>query len=287
MGSLALNEALLGLDYVSLLASLHNPDTGSLSMSPDLKRAVPTGSLGFDKIQRKPDPKALKDDETVSRSWKMEGLNSAADAFLAASRRLGEEVEKEGRYWEQVLAIRDEGWVITRMPRERQTLGVRYGFAESAAGYKKKGIGALRRGEDGSVVMDDVATTGSHGKAMLRVRVLENGEVKGVSIQSGNKKISSVKDVIERARNFVYEDELFFEVMREARNMANQGIRTSEDGVMIQLGEHRSISIDMVSADVCTPCHHSLLKFNDYRHPWMMMKRCLILTMQKVGWRKE
>lgn len=256
----ARNEALLGLDYVSFLVSLHNPDTGNLSMSPALKQSVPAGSLGFDKIQRKLDPKALKDDETVSRAWKIEGLNSAADAFLAASRKLGDEVEKEGRYWEQVLAIRDEGWVITRMPRERQTLGVRYGFAESAAEYKNKGIGALRRGEDGRVVMDDVATTGSRGKAMLRVRVLENGEVKGVSIQGGNKRTGSVKDVIERARNFVYEDELFFEIMREARIMANQGIRTSEDGVTIQLGEYRSISIDMVSTNLTLSYYH--LKWN-------------------------
>ncbi|KAI5852948.1 subunit 17 of mediator complex-domain-containing protein [Morchella snyderi] len=245
----ALNEALLGLDYISFLVSLHNPETGNLTMSPALKEAVPAGSLGFDKIQRKPDPKAIKDDEIVSRAWKMEGLNSAADALLSASEKLGREVEKESRYWEQVLAIRDEGWVITRIPRERQTLGVRYGFAESAAEYKSKGIGALRRGEDGSVVMDDVATTGSLGKAMLRVRVIENGEVKGVSVQSGNKKSTSVKDVIERARNFVYEDELFFEIMREARIMANQGIRTSEDGVTLQLGEHRSIIIDMAPLD--------------------------------------
>jgi mediator of RNA polymerase II transcription subunit 17, fungi type len=226
--------------------SLHNPEVGSLSMSPVLKSSAPVGSLGFDKVQRKPDPKVVKDDQAISRAWKIEGLNSAANALLGASQKLGEEVDKEAKYWEQVLAIREEGWVITRMPGERRTLGVRFGFAESAAEYKNKGIGALRRGENGDVVMEDVATAGSHGKAMLRVRVIENGEVKGASSQIGNKKSGSVKDMIERARNFIYEDELFFEIMRDARTMANQGVRTSEDAVTIDLGEGRSIVIDMV-----------------------------------------
>lgn len=215
-------------------------------MSPILKGSAPVGSLGFDKIQRKPDPKAAKDEQTLARAWKKEGLNSAAETLMGASKELGLEVDKEARYWEQVLAIREEGWVITRMPSEWKTLGVRFGFAESAAEYKNKGIGALRRGENGDIVMDDLATTGSHGRAMLRVRVIENGEVKGSSIQSGNKGSGSVKDMIERARNFIYEDELFFEITREARIMANQGVRTSEDSVAIDLGDGRSISIDMV-----------------------------------------
>ncbi|RPA97843.1 hypothetical protein L873DRAFT_1689511 [Choiromyces venosus 120613-1] len=245
----ALNEALFGLDYVSLLVSLHSPEAGSLSMSPVLKESVPVGSLGFDKVQRKADPKSVKEDLAISRAWKVEGLNSAADTLMGASKKLGDEVEKEARYWEQILAIREDAWVITRMPNERRTLGVRFGFAESAAEYKNKGVGALRRGENGDVVMDDVATTGSHGKAMLRVRVFENGEVRGSSVQSGNKRSGSVKDMIRRARNFIYEDELFFEITREARLMANLGVRTSEDAVTIDLGGGRSIAIDMAPLD--------------------------------------
>lgn len=245
-GRHARNEALFGLDYVSLLVSLHSPEAGSSSMSPVLRGSVPVGSLGFDKIQRKADPKSVKEDLAISHAWKVEGLNSAADTLMGASKKLGDEVAKEARYWEQILAIREDGWVVTRMPNERKTLGVRFGFAESAAEYKNKGMGALRRGEDGDVVMDDVATTGSHGKAMLRVRVLENGEVKGSSVQFGNKRSGSVKDMIQRARNFIYEDELFFEITREARLMANLGVRTSEDAVTIDLGGGRSIAIDMV-----------------------------------------
>ncbi|KAG0127707.1 subunit 17 of mediator complex-domain-containing protein [Tuber indicum] len=245
----ALNEALFGLDYVSLLVSLQNPEAGSSSMSPELKKSVPVGSLGFNKVQRRADPGSVKEDLAISHAWKVEGLNSAADTLMGASKKLGDDVGKEARYWEQILAIREDGWVVTRMPNERRTLGVRFGFAESAAEYKNKGVGALRRGEDGDVVMDDVATTGSHGKAMLRVRVLENGEVKGSSVQSGNKCSGSVKDMIQRARNFIYEDELFFEITREARLMANYGVRTSEDAVTIDLGGGRSIVIDMAPLD--------------------------------------
>jgi len=214
-------------------------------MSPALKAAVPPGCLGFDRISRKVDKAALEDDKKVARAWKMEGLNSAADALLGASKKLGAEVEKETKYWEGVLAIRNDGWLITRMPRERNVLGVRYGFAEAAREYKDKGIGALRRNDDGTVRMDDVDTTGARGRAMLRVRIVRNDEVVGTSTQRAGKNDGSVRDMIRRARNFIYEDELFFEIMKEARLFAGQGMRTSEDAAMIELGEGKMVVLDM------------------------------------------
>ncbi|KAF8539734.1 subunit 17 of mediator complex-domain-containing protein [Trichophaea hybrida] len=238
------NEALLALDFISLAVSLNAPDVGMSTMSPALKAAVPPGCLGFDRISRKVDKAAQEDDKKVARAWKMEGLNSAADALLGASKKLGAEVEKETKYWEGVLAIRNDGWLITRMPKERNVLGVRYGFAEAAREYKDKGIGALRRNDDGTVRMDDVDTTGVRGRAMLRVRIVKNGEVVGMSTQRAGKNDGSVRDMIRRARNFIYEDELFFEIMKEARIFAGQGVRTSEDAAMIELGEGKMAPLD-------------------------------------------
>ena len=40
----------------------------------------------------------------------------------------------EARYWEDVLAVKQKGWSVCRYPRERQTLGVRYGFLECESG---------------------------------------------------------------------------------------------------------------------------------------------------------
>ncbi|KAA8902481.1 subunit 17 of mediator complex-domain-containing protein [Sphaerosporella brunnea] len=242
------NEALLALDFISLVASLNAPETAIPTMSPALKQAVPPGCLGFDRVSRKVDKKAQADDQRIAKEWKRQGLASAAEALMAASRKLGAEGEKERKYWEEVLAIRNDGWLITRMPRERNVLGVRYGFAEAAKEYKDKGIGALRRSDDGSVRMSDV-DTGTKQRAMVRVRVMRNGNVVGTSTQRAGKNDGSVKDMIRRARNFIYEDELFFEVTKEARAYAGHGMRTSEDAVTIELGSGRMIVLDMAPLD--------------------------------------
>jgi len=244
------NEALLALDYISLVTSLNVPEVGLSTMSPALKAAVPPGCLGFDRISRKVDKKAQEEDVKVAKKWKVDGLNSAADALLGASRELGAEVQKETVYWQGALAIRNDGWLITRMSTERNVLAVRYGFAEAAKEYKDKGIGALRRNDDGSVRMDDI-DTGSRGRAMLRVQVVRNGEVIGVSTQRAGRNDGSVKDVIRRARNFIYEDELFFEIMKEARHFAGHMMRTSEDSAMIELGGGKMIVLDMVYTPSC------------------------------------
>ena len=70
------------------------------------------------------------DENLVTMGWKMESLNGAADSILKSASRLEEEIGKEMRYWEQVLKIKEKGWSLHRLPKEKHTLGVRYGFAE-------------------------------------------------------------------------------------------------------------------------------------------------------------
>lgn len=62
--------------------------------------------------------------------WRMQSLNGAADSILKSASRLEEEMEKEATYWNQVLAVKEKGWSLSRLPREKHTLGIRYGFAE-------------------------------------------------------------------------------------------------------------------------------------------------------------
>lgn len=241
-------DAMLMLDYLSLLVSQHQPEMGTATMSPALKQVVKPGTLGWDRVTRKIDPKAYTVDDKVTRSWKRAGLESAASALLDASKTLVTRIEKEQKYWEQVKAIRDEGWTVVRHPKEKNVLAVRYGFAESGDMFREKGIGALRMKDDGSVVMDDVGVTGIHGNALLRVRIMKNGETIGISVQKERRNgvPGSLRDQIERARNFIYDDELFFELCREARLLAHVGVRTEEGSVAIDLADQRCIIIDMV-----------------------------------------
>ena len=124
------NEAMIALDFISLMVSLNNPELGFTTMSPGLKEVVPLGSMGIEKVHTKYPPALTQEEKLVCQGWKLEGLNSAADSMMNAAKRLKVETEKETRYWKQILSIRDEGWTICKLPRERNTLGVRYGFAE-------------------------------------------------------------------------------------------------------------------------------------------------------------
>ncbi|KAF8477161.1 subunit 17 of mediator complex-domain-containing protein [Kalaharituber pfeilii] len=246
---MALHEATVTLDFLSLIASLHNPENAYLTLTHGLKDVIPVKSMGVEKINTKYPPQVIQDDKLISQGWKTEGLNSAADAMLKAAARLKTESEKEKRYWEQIMSIRDEGWTICKLPSQRNTLGVRYGFAEAAPEYKEKGIGALRRGEDGSIDMEDINASRA-GRKAVRVKILDGGKVTGQSRPSKSRADNpTLKDKIETARDFIYEDELFFEIMKEARLIANQGIMTSEDAVTIAITAERSVQIDTAPID--------------------------------------
>lgn len=100
-------------------------------MSAFLKQSLPLGCLDTDVVQIHQKSDAEKQtDELVSVGWKMQSLDSVADALLKSAMRLEQEIERETKYWGQVLAVKEHGWSLCRLPREKHTLGVRYGFAE-------------------------------------------------------------------------------------------------------------------------------------------------------------
>lgn len=68
--------------------------------------------------------------QMVSIGWKMRSLKSTADSLLRSATRLEQEIERETRYWEKILTVKEQGWSLCRLPREKHTLGVRFGFAE-------------------------------------------------------------------------------------------------------------------------------------------------------------
>jgi mediator of RNA polymerase II transcription subunit 17 len=90
-----------------------------------------TGTLGMDKIQASRVTDAQKEDNRrVAKGWKIQNLNKTVDTILESATRLEKEMETETKYWEQVLAVSDSGWAVCRLPNEKHTLGVRFGFSE-------------------------------------------------------------------------------------------------------------------------------------------------------------
>lgn len=116
------------------MLSKNTPRQAELTMSPFLKQNLPMACLGTDIVQAPQKSEAEKQiDELISVGWKMQSLDSAADSLLRSATRLEQEIERETRYWGQVLGVKEHGWSLCRLPREKHTLGVRYGFAEGIA----------------------------------------------------------------------------------------------------------------------------------------------------------
>lgn len=226
--SSARNEALIALDFVSLLLSKDAPKQAELTMSPHLKQFIKPGTLAMDVWHNvQPDKEQQKLDDTIARSWRMQSLQASADSLLGAATRLEKNVRRETHYWEQVLSVSDKGWSISRLPRERHNLGVRFGFLEALGEFRDRGLAALRSDEDGNVLLDK--GMGNNSK-VLRVRIQKGDTIIGVSQMPDTSadSESALEARIRHARDSLYEEELFHEIIRESRSLASYGVDMRE-----------------------------------------------------------
>ncbi|OJD12173.1 hypothetical protein AJ78_07185 [Emergomyces pasteurianus Ep9510] len=244
-------EANYALDLVSLLVSKYTPRQAEISMSPYLKQRAPLGSLGIDLIKSPEKTEAAqKEIVDLSRGWKLENFDAAATRLLQAASRLEEEVAAETKYWAGVLDIKEKGWKVCRLPRERQTLGVHYGFLEATPTFRDRGLAALRRGDGGDLILDRGLQTS--GPRSLRIRVQQDGQIVGASklisleLTAGN---NTIESRIRLARDSLYEEELFHEINREARTLLQHGIESKHNLIQFQANDNQQILIDMVDLD--------------------------------------
>lgn len=115
----------------------------------------------------------------------------------------------------------------------------------AGADPKYTGLGILRKGPDGEVVMDELNSFIVRGKA-IRVRIKRKDQTTGLFTLANVEYVSTITGTIEKARDLVYENELFLEIVREARTLANLGIWTSEDCVSIDFGNDNHALVEMV-----------------------------------------
>lgn len=132
---------MLTLDSLSLLLSKQNPTQAGLTLSQQLREMVGIGTLGADKLDEATTNEAkTKDQEEVALGWTLMEINRTRDAAEEASSLLEREVETESRYWEDVMAVKKAGWSLCRVPQERHTLGVRFGFSEGKSPASPPGL---------------------------------------------------------------------------------------------------------------------------------------------------
>lgn len=89
----------------------------------------------------------------------------------------------------------------------------------------------------------------------VRVRVIQNGRLSGSSKPTrstfnGNE---TIEDRILQARDTVYEEELFHELVREARAIASFGVTTRQNLIQIPASDDLEILLDLVDTDEDTP----------------------------------
>lgn len=129
--SIAGNNALLTLDFLSLLLSKVNPTQASMTLSQQLREMVGIGTVGADKLDDSNiTEERIKDQESTAVGRTLMEVNKNRDAAEKASTFLQRELAAEGKYWEEVMAVQKGGWSICKVPTERHSLGVRFGFSE-------------------------------------------------------------------------------------------------------------------------------------------------------------
>ncbi|KAL1635383.1 RNA polymerase II mediator complex subunit [Neofusicoccum ribis] len=256
----AQQEILYTIDFLGLLLSKEG-GRASNYMSPTLKSSgVPEGSFAYDKWPVKQlDERQKKQQDLVAKGWTMEGLGASADSLLQAATKLEKEVRKETQYWGQILSIKKRGWSLRRVPRESGTLGVQFGFLEAGDRFQARGFAPLRAREDGSIILDQALV---QKPKSIRVRIIENGKVLGSSHQNtllfAPQSDLETEDLIRRARDSLFEQELFHEMTVESRQLLSYNTRYRDHVIIIPTGlgredeeggSKREIHVDLIGVE--------------------------------------
>jgi len=204
-------------------------------MSPLLKNSVPTSALDFDRTQApQPIPAQEEEAKAIAHGWNLTALNSSADRLLGAAERLEKEITKETKYWEQIRSVSEKGWATCRLPRERHTVGVRFGFSEAGPLFAGRGLAALRPDANGDIMLDHGI---SDNAKILQVRVSNNGVISETSYLGPQRSADGeLEAVIEQARDSLFDEELFHEMTREARTLLSWGVTVEDDAIHLPIG---------------------------------------------------
>jgi hypothetical protein len=96
----------------------------------------------------------LIEHKTECVGWQLLAMDRASEVLKVGRKQLRAEMRREEKYWSEVLAVRDKGWTLSRMPGQRRVLRVKFGFSESAPDLRALSFAPLRRVKNGQVTLD-------------------------------------------------------------------------------------------------------------------------------------
>ncbi|KAI8948090.1 subunit 17 of mediator complex-domain-containing protein [Xylaria longipes] len=232
-------SAMLALDSISLLLSKEAPVQAGTTLSPTLRELVGIGTLGASKLK---EPNVTEDqirnDLSVATGWRVMGINNMVDSVLAAAERLEKEIELETKYWADVLAVSDDGWTVCALPQEPYTLGVRFGFSESAPEFRNSSIAPLIRNDDGTIKLGVGKIGGGAQRIRITVKNKKSGMVTDQSPLPGRiPDDAPLKDRVREARNTIFHQELWYELNREARFLLSYGVHYDGPAIIWRQGQ--------------------------------------------------
>lgn len=265
----AMNETSLSLDFVSLLMSAIKPNVAKATISPHLTKNVPLGSLNSDRltiddIDDKSKGSKRDKPESIGLGWKYQSLTHITGLFKSAGAQLREQVDIEHRYWNMLNKVLGHGEVLFKV-RDPQTgsraIGVKYGYGDSGSNYYDKGLAVLRKDEKTGDVTFSPIMTGNHkisqkANKYTRVKILSKIDddfmLTGQSLFDkdaiADKSEFTVINDIEKARYFLFEDDLFYHLIREAKNLINYNVSIISNKIMIEIYD-QIIEIESVVYD--------------------------------------
>jgi mediator of RNA polymerase II transcription subunit 17 len=250
---------MFALDFVSLLLSKENPVQAVTTFSPGLRDMVGIGTLGATILEAPTiiSQRRVPDNKMVGIGKRLMDLTKAADAALAASKRLQREIMLETKYWSMVLGVSESGWQTFRLPHEPHTMGVKFGFSNTAPEFKNSGIAPMRRAKDGSVWLEH--GTMARGSKRLQVKILDNGVVVGRSSLPRPLPLDApLQDRVKEARDTVFAQELWHEINRESRADLGSLVRIADSTATYDLDPTRTVCVQLVTLgeeDEATPEH--------------------------------
>lgn len=247
--------AMWSRDFLSLLMTKTNPSQAQTTLSQGIREAIPIGTLGMDKINARDTRLTIArrdDNKVVGKGWKIQALDRSVDSILAAATRLETEIDRETKYWEEILAVDEKGWKTCKLPQERHTLGVRFGFFEAPPSFRNRSLAALQRRDDGSVYLDQGVSDPTPKRVLVRIET--DGIVTGtLKPERAVPDDAPLESLILRARNTILEEELWQELNREARTLANHDVRWDGTGLSVKLSPTTKVLLTLEILDESLP----------------------------------
>ncbi|KAE8855980.1 hypothetical protein PTNB29_08819 [Pyrenophora teres f. teres] len=273
------------LDLVSLILSQDLNKRSLNFFSPTfqeqgLKQGIPLGSFGVSKENhehrvRKPEEQHRLQDlearqEAVAQGARMGALDSSVDEILKAAKNLEKEIRRETKYWHEIVTVSDKGWPIQRLRQNvrHAPFGVRYGLPEASDHFKARGFAPLQMDKDGSIILDPALAL---KPKILRVRVSIDGNITGTTQLSAADDLAnqSLEKSIQLARDSLLEEELYYEISLETRQLLAYGVEFRDSVIYVdapQMGgasHNRKLLID------CIPRDDPVASSQSHEHDWL------------------